>query len=97
MLAPSTARASGASGRRQLFLSSRTVFWTGLLLAPLLLQGCAGTPAAPVTSRDPVDPGARTKPVAYRSVIGPYASQRPTDPGTWREQNERVAPSPADQ
>ena len=96
MHAPSIPRASGASGRRQFLLSSRIAFCTGLLLAPLL-QGCAGAPGGPITSRDPVDPGARTKPVAYRSVIGPYASQRPTDPVGWREQNERVAPSSSGQ
>ena len=87
MLAQSTTRASGASGRRQLFPS-----WTGLLL----VQGCTATPSAPMTERNPSDPAARSAPAAYRSVIGPYASQRPTDPAAWQERNGRVAPQSSD-
>ena len=29
----------------------------------------------------------------YRTIVGPYASQRPSDPSAWREQNERIAPA----
>ena len=92
MPAQSKARASGATGRRLSSLSGRAAWCVGLLLAPLLVQGCAATPPAPVARRDPTDPGAVSAPVAYRSVVGPYESQRPRDPGPWREQNERVAP-----
>jgi hypothetical protein len=92
MLAQSTARPSGASGRRHSSLSGGTAWRVGLLLAPLLVQGCAATPPAPVAGRNPADPGAVAAPVTYRSVVGPYQSQRPSDPGPWREQNERVAP-----
>jgi hypothetical protein len=92
MLAQSNTRAPGAIGRRRARVSGRDAWRIGLLLAPLLVQGCAATPPAPVSGRNPADPAARAAPVAYRSVIGPYQSQRPSEPGPWREQNERVAP-----
>ena len=60
-----------------------------LLLAAV--SGCTTLPA-PLAGPDPSDPHAPSRPVAYRSVIGPYVSQRPGDPAAWREQNERVAP-----
>ncbi len=37
---------------------------------------------------------ARVPPSAYRSTLGSYTSQRPVEPTPWREQNERIAPSP---
>jgi hypothetical protein len=92
MLAQSNTRAPRATGRRPALASCRNVWRIGLLLAPLLVQGCAATPPAPVAGRNPADPAARVAPVAYRSTVGPYQSQRPREPGPWREQNERVAP-----
>jgi hypothetical protein len=92
MLAQSIARPSGVSGWRCSSISGGTAWRVGLLLAPLLVQGCAATPPAPVAGRNPADPGAVAAPAAYRSVVGPYQSQRPSEPGPWREQNERVAP-----
>ncbi len=64
-----------------------------LVLAPLT-HGCSGAPPAPVTAADPSDPAARAPRVGYRSTIGSYKSQRPVDPASWGEQNERVAPRP---
>ena len=61
-------------------------------LCILLLAGCAATPPAPVSGAHPANHEASARPAAYRTVIGPYASQRPRDPGGWRENNERVAP-----
>jgi hypothetical protein len=59
----------------------------------LLLAACKPvTPFDPGT--DPADPGVRVAPVAYRSTLGSYVSQRPVDPADWRQQNERVAPQP---
>jgi hypothetical protein len=92
MLAQSTTRAPRATGRRHASVSGRNAWCVGLLFAALLTQGCAATPPGPVAGRNPADPAAPAAPVAYRSVVGPYQSQRPSDPGPWREQNERVAP-----
>jgi hypothetical protein len=63
-----------------------------LLIA--LVQGCTAITASPVSGPDPSDPNARVRPVSYRSAIAGYASQRPVEPRSWREQNERVAPAP---
>ena len=63
-----------------------------LLLVPL--AACSLAPAQKATAPDPADPSARVPPVGYRSTIGPYASQRPVEPGSWQQQNERVAPAP---
>ena len=32
--------------------------------------------------------------VSYRSGIAPYTSMRPTAPSGWKEQNQRVTPTP---
>jgi hypothetical protein len=61
------------------------------LAAAFVLAGCS-LAAAPVVGPDPSDPNVRVRPVAYRSTIGSYTSQRPVSPSDWREQNERVAP-----
>jgi hypothetical protein len=60
----------------------------------LMTAGCSAAPPSPVAGVDPANPQARVRPVAYRSVIGPYVSQRPVEPAPWTEQNERVAPQP---
>ena len=61
-------------------------------LCLLLLGGCAAAPSAPLSGAHPANHETSARPAAYRPVIGPYASQRPRDPGGWRENNERVAP-----
>jgi hypothetical protein len=38
------------------------------------------------------DAEASVPPTTYRSVLSGYRSQRPVEPASWREQNERVAP-----
>jgi hypothetical protein len=60
----------------------------------LVTHGCTAPPVAPVAGGDPSDPSARTPAVSYRSTTAPYSSQRPVEPGPWREQNERAAPPP---
>ena len=95
MVAHSLVRMPGASGRRFASPSTRSGrFASGvaLLLAAMLLPGCASAPPAPVTGAHPAHPQAKARPTAYQPVIGPYASQRPRDPADWREQNERIAP-----
>ena len=64
----------------------------GLLAA--LAQGCSAITASPFSGPDPSDPTVRVPTVSYRSTIAAYASQRPVEPRSWRDQNERVAPAP---
>ncbi|HWL18861.1 MAG TPA: hypothetical protein VNS33_04270 [Bradyrhizobium sp.] len=67
--------------------------FAGMAVAALMLGGCLST-AAPLTGADPADPGAKVAGVGYRSTIAPYTGLRPTAPSAWREQNDRVAPTP---
>ena len=60
--------------------------------AALTLGGCLPT-TVPMAA-DPADPGARVAGVGYRSTIAPYSSLRPSVPSAWRDQNDRVAPTP---
>ena len=62
------------------------------LFCLLLLAGCTAAPPAPVNALHPADPEAGARAASYRPVVGPYTSQRPREPGGWRENNERVAP-----
>lgn len=77
------------------FKSSSLAFvWrpaVGLLVGPLL-AGCVTT--VPLVGADPADPGARVARVGYRSTIAPYVSLRPASPVGWKDQNQRVAPTP---
>ena len=57
------------------------------------LAACSQTPR-PLAGPDPSDSRSPVRMTAYRSVIGPYQSQRPAEPTPWREQNERIAPAP---
>lgn len=60
----------------------------------VLVSGCSGLPSAPLAGPDPADSSVPVASVGYRSTIGSYTRQRPVEPAPWREQNERVAPSP---
>jgi hypothetical protein len=66
--------------------------FAGMAVTAFALGGCMPT-TVPLASADPADPGARVAGVAYRSTIAPYTSLRPTTPSSWREQNDRVAPT----
>ena len=59
----------------------------------MVLAACSQTPQR-LTGPDPSDPQAPARPAVYRSVIGPYTSQRPVEPLPWRDQNNRIAPAP---
>ena len=65
----------------------------GMAVTALALGGCMPT-TVPLAGADPADPGARVAGAGYRSTIAPYTSLRPTAPSSWREQNDRVAPTP---
>jgi hypothetical protein len=60
----------------------------------VLLAGCSSSPAPQSAALDPADPAAPAAATAYRSTTGAYTSRRPVEPGPWRQQNERVAPTP---
>jgi hypothetical protein len=64
-----------------------------LLLSAFVATGCTSAPPAPIAGPNPANASAATPPVAYRSVIGPYTSNRPRDPSEWGEQNQRITPS----
>jgi hypothetical protein len=63
-----------------------------LVLALILLAGCAPAPTSPFAGADPSDPAVRVPPVGYRPTVAPYQRQRPVEPAPWREQNDRLAP-----
>jgi hypothetical protein len=71
----------------------RTGTFAALTLMAMALSGCVPQTISQVGA-DPADPGARVAGVGYRSTIAPYASLRPTTPSGWKEQNQRVTPSP---
>lgn len=57
------------------------------------LSACMQPPSAFAPSvADPANAEAPVAAVAHHSTIGRYQSQRPAEPASWREQNERVAP-----
>jgi hypothetical protein len=58
-----------------------------------LLAGCSQMPQR-LAGPDPSDPSAPARAAAYRSVIAPYASQRPVEPSPWRDQIDRINPAP---
>ncbi|MBX9650305.1 MAG: hypothetical protein K2X57_24995 [Xanthobacteraceae bacterium] len=58
-------------------------------------SGVAGcTAPASLNGQDPANPNVKVAPTGYRSTVAPYQSLRPTTPSSWRQQNDRVAPSP---
>lgn len=63
------------------------------LVLALLAAACkpVSYPVA-VAAADPADPAVPVAATRYQSTLGPYVSQRPVEPSSWREQNERVAP-----
>lgn len=65
----------------------------GMAVVTASLVGCIPT-GGTLIGADPADPAAKVAAVGYRSTVAPYTSLRPTTPQTWREQNERAAPTP---
>jgi hypothetical protein len=68
----------------------RAVLLLGALIA---VAGCAA-PLQPSAGPDPSDPSVRVPPAGYRSTLGAYRSQRPVEPGDWKDINERITPQP---
>jgi len=67
--------------------------FAALAIAGVILGGCAA-PTVPLAGADPADPGAKVAGVGYRSTVAPYSGLRPTTLSGWKEQNQRVTPSP---
>jgi hypothetical protein len=65
----------------------------GAAVTAVVLGGCMPR-TVPLVGADPADPTVKVAGVGYRSTIAPYTSLRPTVPRSWRELNERVAPTP---
>jgi hypothetical protein len=74
---------------RPLAMSARNL--TALAVVAAVLAACSQVPQ-PSAGADPSDPRSSARPMTYRSVIGPYESQRPVEPAPWRDQNERITP-----
>jgi hypothetical protein len=66
--------------------------FAGIAVTAVVLEGCMPA-TVPLAGADPADPKARVAGVGYRSTIAPYTSLRPTTPSSWREHNDRVAPT----
>jgi len=58
----------------------------------LMAAACTPSPERLAAGVTAADPAARVPATSYRSVLSGYVSQRPVEPASWREQNERVAP-----
>lgn len=56
------------------------------------VHGCAPIPP-PFVAPEPFDAAAPEPATHYRSTIGSYVSQRPVQPGSWKEQNAQLARS----
>ena len=65
----------------------------GVAALCLLTAACAAAPERISAQADPSDPAAPVPAASYRPVLRGYVSQRPVEPASWREQNERVAPA----
>jgi hypothetical protein len=94
MLAQMVANDAAASNAFSRMGSRRAIVQRSILIVLVcpLLVGCAVT--IPVKDPDPANPTAKVAGVGYVSTTRPYVSLRPVAPVGWREQNERVAPTP---
>jgi hypothetical protein len=66
--------------------------WLAMLCFAFVFGRNCGLPPPSLFGPDPSNPYAAVPPVSYRSVIAPYESLRPVEPGDWVKQNEQVAP-----
>ena len=94
MFAYIQAKSAALGQRRVVPFRIRPVAAIGGVALCLLAAACVATSHAPYAGPDPANPNVRVPSAGYRSVIGGYTSQRPVEPAPWREQNERVTPSP---
>jgi len=74
--------------------SCRTWIGIAALALGLVPSACSNTPPSTLAGPDPSDPRAAARPVTYRSTVTGYTSQRPAEPRSWGEQNQRMMPAP---
>lgn len=65
------------------------------VVGAIALTSCT-PPAPPLAGPDPSNPAVPVAGVGYRPTVSGYRGQRPSEPGSWIEQNQRVAPQPQD-
>lgn len=65
---------------------------TYVVVLCLLTATCSPPPGRLAATADPSDAVTRVPMTVYRPVLNGFVSQRPVEPGPWREQNERVTP-----
>lgn len=63
-----------------------------VFILSLTTTACVRTPSQPFIGPDPSKAGISVSAVSDRSTLGSYVSQRPVEPKSWREQNDRIAP-----
>jgi hypothetical protein len=83
--------AVGSAVEKILGIRFRTL--AGIAATVFTLGGCVPM-AVPLAGADPADPAVKVAGVGYRSTLAPYTRLRPTAPGPWRDQNDRVTPVP---
>lgn len=64
----------------------------GVAMLSLLAAACSAAPERFSAGLAAADAGARVPAATYRSAVRGYVSQRPVEPVSWQQQNERVAP-----
>jgi len=64
-----------------------------LILAALIVQGCTAPPR-PLVGTDAADPEVRVPATVYRSALRDFSNARPSEPKSWGERNDGVAPQP---
>jgi hypothetical protein len=89
-----SAKPAAVDERLETSFRKRATLVAGAFALSLLSAGCVTSADVPHAAADPSVASVRVPAVAYRPVLGGYVSQRPVEPAPWREQNERVAPSP---
>jgi hypothetical protein len=81
--------------RQRYGMSCRRALTLAAVAAFALLAGACNSPRSPWSAgSDPSDSSVRVPATAYRSTVRGYTRQRPVEPGSWQEQNERVTPAP---
>jgi hypothetical protein len=81
-----------AQGQAPFGLARPTAFGA-VIIAALLMEGCAAPPPQPVTGPDPSNARVAVPQARYQPAITGASDRRPVPARDWREQNEGVAPS----
>jgi hypothetical protein len=83
------------AARKRYGVPCRRTLMPAVVATLALLAGACSSPRSPWSAGpDPSDLSVRVPVTAYRSTVRGYTRQRPVEPGSWQEQNERVTPAP---